>query len=169
MIPYTNWKPTPYKNGNYSNDTLVGVWTYYFRTGEIEQKYDHTLDSLIYRAEDKEKRTLLVKQGDNEVVKILDLFPVLIGGEVEKTENWHKIDQNKLIQLANGKNQTYTMTFWIKSNGETYGYEMAKGVNSAYDNYLIEFYKNNCRWIPGVINGKNVECKYVVKQIDFTE
>ncbi len=168
-IPYTNWKPTPYKTGNYLNDSLIGVWTYYLETGEIEQKYDHTLDSLIYRAQDKQKRTLLVKQGSNQVVKLLDLFPVLVGGNVEETENWYKIDQNKLQPLADGKNQTYTLTFWIKSNGEAYGYEMVKGVNSDYDNYVIEFYKNNCKWIPGVINGKNVECQYVVKVIDLTE
>ena len=47
--------------------------------------------------------------------------------------------------------------------------KMVKGVNSVYDNYIIEFYKNNCKWIPGVINGKNVECQYVVKVIDLTE
>lgn len=165
-----SWKPRPLKLGNFSNDSIVGVWTYYYETGEIEQKYDHTLDSLIYRAKDKEKRKVLVKEGNQEVYKEADIFPSPVGGESAEDENFYKLDHNKLLRLAKDEaDLSYVLTFWIKPNGETYGYKMVKGVNAAYDNCIIEHYKTNYKWIPGVINDKNIECQYVVNVIDVSE
>lgn len=164
------WKPRALKSGNYSNDSLVGVWTYYYETGAIEQKYDHTNDSLIYRAKDQEKRKLLVKEGTHEVYRELDIFPSPVGGEATEYENWEKIDHSALLRLTKDeKDFSYTLTFWIKPNGETYGYQMVKGVNAAHDNYMIEHYKTNYKWLPGVINDRNVECQYVVEVIDVSE
>nr|WP_288837423.1 hypothetical protein [uncultured Flavobacterium sp.] len=163
------WKPRALKSGNYSNDSIVGVWTYYYETGEVEQKYDHTNDSLIYRAKDKDKRKLLIKEGNREVFRELDMFPSPVGGEAAVDENWEKIDHNKLLRLTKDEEDlSYTLTFWIKPNGETYGYEMVKGVNEAHDNYMIEHYKTHYKWLPGVINDKHVECKYVVELIDVS-
>lgn len=164
------WKPRSLKFGNYSNDSLIGVWTYYYETSEIEQKYDHTLDSLIYRAKDKDKRKLLVKEGNQEVSRELDIFPSPVGGEATEHDNFYKMDHSKLLRLAKDETDlSYVLTFWIKPNGETYGYIMVKGVNTEHDNYIIEHYKTNYKWIPGVINDKNIECQYVVKVIDVSE
>lgn len=164
---YTNipggWKPTPSKSGNYLNDTIVDTWTYYYRDGEIEQRYDHTRDSLVYHSKDADKKNFLIKESGGEIVRELDRSPLLVGGNIVMKENWKKMDHNKLHSFSGDqKDISYTISFWIKSNGETFGYEIIKGVNANFDNYIIEYYKTNYKWIPGLLNGQNIECKIII-------
>ena len=73
------------------------------------------------------------------------------------------MDHSKLSTLSNNSQDiSYALSFWIKPDGTTYDYKMVKSVNAEYDNYIIEYYKANYKWIPGVLNGNNVECKVVV-------
>ena len=164
---YTNihrsWKPTQSKTGYYLNDSIDGVWTYYYRSGDIEQKYDHTNDSLVYHSPNYDKKKYLIRENNEEKIKELDTSPMLIGGDISRSENWQKMDHQKLSSLSNdSKDVSYSFSFWIKPNGETHDYKMINSVNTEFDSYIIEFYKENYHWVAGTISDKNVECKVII-------
>jgi len=152
------------KSGYYVNDSMVGVWSYYMK-GVLEQQYDHTNDSLIFPLKFNDNYVYTIKSDSGIIEHRLERPPMLVGGERTRIENRKNMDDGKLYQLSNGQtNISYVISFWIKPNGETYGYEMVKGVNKEYDRYIIEYYKDNYKWIPGKLNGSNVECKVTVSE-----
>jgi len=165
---YTNiprsWKPIPKKSGNYQNDIAVGVWTYY-KNGEIEQKYDHSNNELVHASEESRSAKFLTKIGGVEKLTTLDRSPMLKGGNVVRVELRNGMNQAKLYHLSNGNSDVaYSISFWIKANGETYNYEVVNTVNAEYDNYIIEYYEANYEWIPGQLDGENVECQVIVSE-----
>lgn len=158
-----SWDPTPLKSGNYKNDSIDGIWTYYYRNGEIEQKFDHTTNSIIYYSKNYENKKWIIKENNEVQNKIIEVLPMLIGGNVTSSENWQKMDFGLMSKLSNNdQDVSYGLSFWIKPNGETYAYEMIKSINENFDKYIIEFYKANYKWIPGKINGQNIECKMII-------
>jgi len=166
---YTNipnsWKPTPLKSGNYYNDSIKGVWTYYHRNGDIEQKFDHTTNSIIYYSKNYENKECIIKENNEIQTTTIDVLPMLIGGSVTDSENWRKMDSKLMSKLSNNvQDLTYGFTFWIKPNGETYGYEMTNSVNGNFDKYVIDFFKDNYKWVPGKNNGQSVECKMIINE-----
>ena len=143
---------------------MVGVWNYY-KKGKLEQQYDHSKDSLIFPSKIIDNYVYTVKTDTGIVRQKLERPPMLVGGDRTRIENRKNMDDGKLHQLSNGQeNVTYVLSFWIKPNGETYGYEMVKGVNKEYDTYIIEYYNANYKWIPGKLNGSNIECKITVSE-----
>lgn len=152
------------KLGYYVNDTMVGIWSYY-KKGKLEQKYDYDNDSLIFSSNINDNHAYTIKTDTGIVRQKLERPPMLVGGDRTRIENRKNMDDGKLHQLSDGQeNVTYVLSFWIKPNGETYGYEMVKGVNKEYDTYIIEYYKANYKWIPGKLNETNVECKLTVSE-----
>lgn len=152
------------KSGFYVDDSLFGVWNYY-KKGKLEQQYDHTNDSLIFPSNINDNYVYTVKTDTGIIECALERSPMLVGANRARIEKRKSMDDAKLYQLSNGQeNVTYVLSFWLRPNGETYGYEMVNGVNKEYDSYIIEYYKENYKWIPGKLNGSNVECKVTVSE-----
>lgn len=165
---YTNipggWKPTLIKSGNYTNDSMVGIWSYY-NNGELEQVFNYSKDSLIYGSKSSEEKNYLIKT-DSGLFKVkLDKPPMLIGGNNTRIENFKNMNIYQLDSLSEGNaNISYTLSFWVKTSGETYNYEMINSINEEFSKYIIEYYKNNYKWIPGVLKGQNIECKVMINK-----
>src|SRR5690606_2591484 len=120
-------------------------------------QYDHTKDSLIFPSNIFDNYVYTIKTDTGIIEHKLDRPPMLVGGDRKRIENRKNMDDGKLYQLSNGQeNVSYALSFWIRPNGETYGYEMIKGVNKEYDSYIIEYYKANYKWLPGKLNGRNI-------------
>ena len=150
------------KHGSYSNDSLVGIWNYY-KAGELEQKFDYSSNTIIFPVTNETKNIYYIKNDSGIITSKLDRPPYLVGGNTARVDNWKKMDHSKLSTLSNNSQDiSYALSFWIKPDGTTYDYKMAKSVNAEYDNYIIEYYKANYKWTPGVLNGNNVECQVIV-------
>ena len=152
------------KSGFYSEDNPIAIWNYY-KNGKLEQQYDYSNDSIIFPLRIDDNYAYTIKSDTGIIKSKLDRAPMLVGGNTIRIENWKNMDNSKLYRLSNEQEDvSYSLSFWIKPNGETYGYKMVKSVNDKYDNYIIEYYKENYKWIPGQLNGENIECKITVSE-----
>jgi antitoxin component YwqK of YwqJK toxin-antitoxin module len=152
------------KEGSYVDNNLFGVWKFY-KNGKLEQQYDYAKDSLISSSKINDNYVYTIKTKTGTIEHKLERPPMLVGGNRTRIENRKQMHNGRLYQLSNGQdNVTYALSFWIRPNGETYGYEMVKGVNEGYDNFVITYYKENYKWIPGLLNGENIECKITVSE-----
>ena len=131
--------------------------------GQIEQKYDHTADSLIFAKIDKQSLKYEVKSETGTSVVNVERPPVLIGGNCKRIENWKNMDQSKLYKLSDGQlNVNYAVSFWVNKDGSLSDFRMVKSVNEAYDTYILEYYKDSYDWVPGLYNGEAISCKVIM-------
>jgi hypothetical protein len=164
-IPRSNWKPQDLKSGHYLNDIPIGIWSFY-KDGILEQKYDHTNDSLIYyKNQEKEELVYWVEINGIKDSVMIERPPMLIGKSSAEIDNKkHYFDYEKFMDIYENGNTEIEFCFWIETDGSTSDYKIIKSINSGFDQYMIDLYKEKYKWIPAQYKGTLVKCKKTIKE-----
>ena len=64
--------------------------------------------------------------------------------------------------MKNNEHGTIYAQFVVNSDGSISDLKVIKGVSPALDNEVIRVIKAMPNWIPGMVNGENVNVRYVV-------
>ncbi len=148
--------------GRYSKDKRVGVWETFGYNGTLEQQYDYSNKKLLFNlVNEKEKdRTYRVIIGKDTVLKKLERPPVYIGNEIATT-----VRQIRYPAAAREKNimGNVIIAFMVDKNGKTSQHKVVTGVGGGCDEEALRVVKMiPDNWIPGVLEGKEVEVEYTM-------
>jgi TonB family protein len=150
--------------GLYASNKEVGLWTYWAPSGELVQKYHHTLDSVYFFIDPNplEKHYVVHDSGDTSVVD-LDSPPLYLGGiHLAHNEAVKWLNYPLLARKAGIEGVAY-IALWIDEEGSVTNYEIHKdpgeGCGEAALNAVQKIEPN---WIPGKLNGKNVKAKILM-------
>ena len=154
---------------NYWKDEIPrnpkGIWEFYDPSGELEQTYDFTKDSLLFQKTGNKPVTVpyRVIMGADTLLTKLDTYPVLIGGSatVGKTfRNYLKYPPEARESRIQGRVQ---ISFLIDSNGKASNYKIHKGIGGACDEEALRVVKLiPNKWVAGTLNGKKVNTIYIL-------
>lgn len=153
--------------GNYLLNEKIGVWELYNEFGQLEQKYDHTKNELIYSKCNPAFETCRIFLANDTLVDKLECAPIYKGGPgVMYRSILHKIVYPGLSK-EQGIQGTVYINFTIDSLGNTSNHYVFKGIGKECDEEALRVVKlipDN--WIPGVFDGNLVSCEFTV-QINY--
>ena len=144
--------------GNYVNDEKAGVWEYYLLNDELEQKYDHTEQKLIYFKAPRAEAKWKVYQGNDTILTTLDQPPLLIGGNY--------VVQNTLLRnlryphdaIDKKKMGTVVIGFDVNADGSVSNYIVRHSVFRSLDQEALRVIKLvPHQWLPGIKDGQKVK------------
>jgi periplasmic protein TonB len=155
--------------GNYSQDKKTGLWEFYNFKGILEQKYDYSSEKLVYYYIDpKEKeKQYYVYIGEDSLKTKLNRPPLYIGGAGMMIKNIEENIDYPVLAIENGIQGTIYISFAIDSSGKTTNYFVIKWIGAGCDEEALKIAKLlTGSWLPGILNGKPVNVKYIL-QIRF--
>lgn len=154
--------------GQYSNDSISGIWTYYDLKNEPYLKYDHTNDSCLWISD-------LASQPDTFPIRVKKNFgfgqlerpPLYIGFRKELDVRFASRLKPPVEIIKKEETLTGMATFVVTREGKISEIETEKiedkQLKAEVDRIFKAFEGN---WLPGIYNGQKVDTKlYVFLQI----
>src|SRR5690606_37026717 len=143
-------------------------WSYFDRSGNEVQVYDHSKGELVrYKSEDPAKRYLIrTDQGTDSV--ILERPPMYIGGMIAANDalNAAKLKYPQEAVDA-GIQGTVLVSFYIDQQGKAIDHKVHRGISPACDEEALRVVKEiSHNWVPGILNGQAV-ISQVIYPVDF--
>tara|TARA_B100000809_G_scaffold86653_1_gene85016 strand:- start:9244 stop:9981 length:738 start_codon:yes stop_codon:yes gene_type:complete len=150
--------------GSYSKGKKIGVWEFYNFNGILEQEYNYTNNKIIYNNPDEtENREYKIFTENEPKVTKLDRPPRYQGGRTMMYSTISKDIKFPNYAKANGISGKVYISFTISTTGEALGHKVSESVHELLDEEALRVVKlipNN--WIPGVLNGKDVNVEYKI-------
>jgi hypothetical protein len=153
--------------GQYLNDSITGVWTYFDMNNQPRIKYDYSKNNCLWTSELINKPdTFPVRNGSSFNFAQLDRPPIYLGfiKEVELILSQIKLP---VSLMEKGESLFCTADFVVTKDGK-----IAEVQTKDIDNYEIRSKVNEAfkeikgHWLPGILSGSPVDTKlYVVFDI----
>ena len=157
--------PVLKSKGNYLGSERTGIWEFYNRKGELEQRYDFTKKQIVFDQTiepNKEKKYKVVK-GIDTIETTLQQPPLYIGGRTKMQNVMTKgmnIPKEAIMNHISGEVQ---VSFIIDQNGIAGNYKVVRGIGFGCDEEALRMAKqipNN--WSPGKLNNEPVTVEYIL-------
>lgn len=152
---WTGWPAS----GVYVQGRKTGVWVYYNFMGQLEQKYDHSTNELLYwRFCGTPDSLYFIYFGDDSTKVKLERPPLYIGGEAVQLEPILALVRIPWFTLWLHKNyRKIIINFTVDSSGKTSDYRVTKGISASFDKKLLKALQGIPQtWLPAIQNGKPV-------------
>jgi len=156
---WTGWPAS----GVYSLGKKKGVWAYYNFVGQLEQKYDHSTNELLYWRFYGTPDSLFTFYSGNDSTKIkLERPPLYIGGEAVQLEPILARVRIPWFTVWLHKNyRKIIINFTVDSSGKASGFRVTKGISAGFDKKLLKAIQEIPQtWLPAIQNGKPVPMEY---------
>jgi hypothetical protein len=149
------------KSGQYRNDSLCGIWSYYSKRNQLYLKFNYDLDRVVFISEKIEKTDSFFVEVNGEFnYEKTDSPPIYIGFEDEiriAIASSIKVPGNI---LQNGQSSTSVFSIEIGTDGEITKYSIEQSSDKNLDNQVLQILKDfNVKWIPAQRMGKPVVSK----------
>jgi hypothetical protein len=154
--------------GQYENDSVTGVWTYFSKGNQPYLKYDYSIDSCLWISELENKPdTFPVRISNDFEFAKLDRPPFYIGFKNELEMFFANRIKLPLSLMENGANALYMASFVVSKEGNLGEIQAEKMENNQFREAVLEAFKEiNGKWLPGIMNGNQVDTKlYVIFDI----
>lgn len=147
--------------GQYLNDSMIGVWTYFDAKNQPYMKYDYSIDSCLWISE-------LVNKPDTFPIRISNDFefaklnrpPLYIGFSKEPEISFINSIRIPLDVMENGKSLLFIASFVINTAGEIIEVNTDEIENPQIRSAVkMTFQKNKWKYLPGLLDGKPVDTK----------
>lgn len=154
--------------GQYANDSILGIWTYYDSKNEPYLKYDHTRDSCLWVSKLACKPdTFPIRVKKNFGFAQLDRPPLYLGFRKELDVRFASQLKAPVEIMKKQETLTGMATFVVTREGKISEIETEKiedkQLKAEVDRTFKAFEGN---WLPGIYNGQKVDTKlYVFFQI----
>lgn len=157
--------------GEYSKDKKVENWYYFSFKGDTIQIYDHTKATMILYDTIKEKKlypkNMLPGNSDtivdNSAFTKTDKKPIYIGGKTKIRDIIMKNIHYPAIDRSNGIQGVSYVLFVVDREGNTVNVSIKNSISETIDEEskrVISLLGKN--WVPGVHEGKKVNCYYII-------
>ncbi|MBC7554438.1 MAG: energy transducer TonB [Taibaiella sp.] len=146
--------------GKYKNDKKAGVWTFYLKKNEVEQKYDYSLKKMVYFKPDGQKyRT--INGADTSKPMPVERQPLFIGGIMSFKSYVIAHLTYPDEALKKGIQGNVTIAFVIDRNGHMTKVWVKKGVHKLLNDAALKTIKQlPDTWVPALVKGKPVAAVY---------
>lgn len=152
-------------DGFYKNGLKDSIWTFYYSSGQVAQKYDYTKKMLILENDQNisKHQKMKIRQGSDSILVILDKNPDYIGG----FNLLHQLIFDLLEYPPTAKDSNIMGTVYVKftvdTNGKAIDFKILKGVAPSLNREAMRVAKElPDDWIPGILNGKKVDVPFVL-------
>lgn len=154
--------------GQYINDSIAGVWSYFDLGNKPYMKYDYSNDSCLWISELANKPdTFPARIRNNFGFAKLDRPPLYIGFRKELHILFSSGVKIPVPMMEKGEKVVYIASFIITKNGEIDEINTEKIENKQIRDDVLEMFKAlKGKWLPGIYNGIQVDTKlYVIFDI----
>jgi len=149
-------------NGQFENNKKTGVWEYYDRSGQLEQKIDFSTNKVISSKPMTWIKDYFIKDGDTYKEVTPEETPVFLGGQSGLTYYiWDiKYPADARRRGTEGK---VLISATITQDGKIIDEEILDGPgNGLREEALRVIQMIPDEWISGKVNGKTVDIKIVI-------
>lgn len=147
--------------GNYKNDKKTGLWTFYSKRSEVEQKYDFTKKKLVYARPDGLKYRIINGKDTTKPITP-DRQPVFIGGTMAFKSYIFTHLSYPADALKKGIHGMVEVAFVVDKNGHIGKVWINKGVEKSLNDVSINVIKQMPdTWLPAQWKGKPVSAIYM--------
>jgi protein TonB len=155
------WKVN-FSQGAYKNGVKVGIWVYKNEKGQIEQKYDHSSNELLFNLPSNQ---FYDWQALEDSTKKISFLPIFIGGESEMFLSAADCAPHYPKEaVANRISGTVVIEVTITKNGEIQNEKVLSGIGFGCDEEALRCAKGIAnQFIPAQIDGKNIDVKCKIK------
>lgn len=154
--------------GQYLNDSIAGVWTYFDLKNQPYMKYDYSIDSCLWISKLMNKAdTFPVRLRNNFGFAKLDRPPLYIGFSKEPEIAFINNIKVPIPVMEKGKSLLFIASFVINTSGEIIEVKTDEIENPQIRSAVEKtFQKNRWKYLPGILDGKPVDTKlYLVFDI----
>lgn len=147
--------------GQYTNDEKTGVWEYHNPRGELEQKYDHSAQQMLYVLPKNKDSIYIVCKGNDTVHTTLDQPAILIGGTYTVQQTMSKNLRYPEKAIDEKKQGRVLISFDIDTDGSVSNYKLVKSVYKHLDDEAMRVVKLiPQQWLPAVKDGQKVKVRH---------
>lgn len=147
--------------GQYLNDSITGVWTYFDSENQEYMKYDYSNDSCIWISELANKAdTFPVRLRNNFGFVKLDRPPLFLGFSKEPEMEFISNIKIPVTDMEKERSFLFLANFVINKSGEIIEVETDE-IDNAQIRLAVEktFQENRWKYLPGLLAGKPVDTK----------
>jgi hypothetical protein len=148
-------------SGQYRNDSLCGIWSYYSEANQLFLKYNHDSHQLLFESEKIEKVDSFYIQSNGKFkYDEVDSPPVFIGYNNEIRIALARSIKTPVYILEKGQSCVSIYSIEIGSDGEITKYITEQSSDKGIDEQILQILKNyNSKWIPAKKAGEPVVSK----------
>ena len=150
--------------GNFENDSVAGVWTYFDKNNHPRLKYNFSTDSCVWISEMASKSdTFSVRIGKNFGFTRLDRPPLYIGFFHDPAIIFQENIKPPIEMMEKGESVLEIASFIVNKNGNIAEINTEEIKNSSL-RFAVEkaFRINSLRYLPGILKGQPVDTKLFV-------
>lgn len=150
--------------GNFENDSVTGVWTYFDQDNQPRLKYNFSTDSCVWISEMASKPdTFPVRLHEKFGFARLDRPPLYIGFFNDPAMIFVENIKPPVEIMEKGESVLEIASFVVNKNGDIAEINTEEIKNSSL-RFAVEkaFRINKLRYLPGLLNGQTVDTKLFV-------
>jgi hypothetical protein len=150
--------------GQYLNDSIVGVWTYFDSKNRPYMKYDYSVNSCLWISELRNKPdTFPVRLRNNFDFAKLDRPPLFVGFLKEPELAFENNIKVPIPVMEKGMSLLYMASFVVNKTGDIVEVKTDEIEDSQIRSAVERvFVTNKWKYVPGVLDGKPVDTKLFV-------
>ena len=150
-----------YQEGYLKDGFKVKFWNYYNSDGDLELKFNHTYNKIIYLKPDTSMFTIY-DQGQ-WIEKKLDVHPRLIGS----TGDFYKLFSDNLEfpeeAIKKSTQGTVYATFEININGQATNFDIYNDIGDGCGNMVLNLVSSiQGIWTPAILEGRRYKSKFII-------
>jgi len=161
-IDYNRETNSPINKGVYFNGQKKGVWEYYYPSGELALKFDHSLVRTIFckNCGDTSTKKVLVLKDTSFYYQIVQREAFFNGDSKQLKVFLLKSIENELKKLPKTQKNTVTFKLIIDADGRASKQTIISGLNQETDyKLLMQFKLIPDEWVSSLFQGKPVVSK----------
>ena len=148
------------EKGQYAANEKVGMWEFYSRKGDVEQKYNFTDKKVEFTQPIANISNYWVEENGNYIEKSPDELPVFIGGNTAFGGASASPLRYPAEALRRGIQGTVLLSAVITATGQMVDEKIEKGVGYGLEEAALDVIKATPgEWVPGKVNGTYVNTK----------
>jgi antitoxin component YwqK of YwqJK toxin-antitoxin module len=145
------------EKGQYDNDKKIGVWEFYDKDGNLEQKYNYTSNQLIFNKEVKQFVSYKIIMDGKPTDIVPDTPPVFIGG----LSKYDRFIANNLKYPGESKSKgiegRQLVLMSLSKQGDIVGTSIYRAIAPDIDNEALRLINELPKeWIPARHQNENV-------------
>ncbi|MCH8330478.1 MAG: TonB family protein [Bacteroidetes bacterium] len=148
--------------GVYKTDQKTGVWEYYDLDGELEQKYDHSGDELLFDKDlDQDTEGYNISSfAEDSTIKV-DRAAVIIGGQTSIVQVMMEDLHYPSKAREEGIQGKVIISFMVDEKGMASSYAVKKGIGGGCDEEALRVMSSmSARWVPAIYRNQPIRTEF---------
>lgn len=157
-----NFSKDTLAKGSYSNDSISGVWTYYYMNNHPYMKYDHSARVLQWVLEMASlPDSFLVRSQNGFVRTLVDRPPLFLGFQKQQSLEFANNIKLPGYLMEKGFSKLFKASFVVNKTGNIVEVD-TDGIDVKEIRFWIDkvFRTNRWKYLPALMDGKPVDVKF---------